>query len=69
MTTRHVTDYYMDGHIAIAYCKVCSAEGDKLFEDCQGPFISGVLYFKDMTREEFEEKYKTALDVNNKTAK
>lgn len=30
----HVIDYYMDGHVAIAFCKVCSAEGDKLFDDC-----------------------------------
>ena len=38
MTLRcHVTDFYMDGHIAISYCKVCSVEGDKLFEECKGP--------------------------------
>jgi len=34
MTIRHVIDYYMDGHCMIAFCKVCSAEGDKLIEDC-----------------------------------
>lgn len=32
----HIEDFYMDGHIAIKYCKTCSAEGDKLFEECQG---------------------------------
>lgn len=32
--TKHVTDYYMDGHIAISFCKVCSAEGLKLLADC-----------------------------------
>lgn len=36
MTKRHVIDYYMDGHSAISFCKVCSAEGLKLFEDCPG---------------------------------
>lgn len=50
-------------------CKVCSAEGNKLFEDCQGPFVSWVFYFKDMTKEEFEKKYQTAIDEGNKTAK
>ena len=34
MTKRHVIDYYMDGHVAVAFCKVCSAEGEKLFADC-----------------------------------
>lgn len=28
----------MDGHTAIPFCKVCSAEGDKLFEPCVGKF-------------------------------
>jgi len=36
MTTRHVIDYYMDGFTMIAFCKVCSAEGDALFEECKG---------------------------------
>ncbi len=34
MTIQHVIDYYMDGYTPIAFCKVCSAEGDKLLEDC-----------------------------------
>lgn len=34
MTKRHVIDYYMDGHVTVAFCKVCSAEGEKLLEDC-----------------------------------
>lgn len=34
MTTRHVIDYYLDGHVTVAFCKVCSAEGNKLFDDC-----------------------------------
>jgi hypothetical protein len=63
MTLRcHVTDFYMDGHIAISYCKVCSVEGDRLFEECKGPIKSGVLYFQNMTKEEFEEKYQKTLD-------
>lgn len=31
---RHVIDYYLDNHVAVAFCKICSAEGEKLFEDC-----------------------------------
>lgn len=34
MTTRHTIDYYLDNHVAVAFCKVCSAEGEKLFEPC-----------------------------------
>lgn len=32
---RHIFDYYMDGHIAIQFCKVCSAEGDELSGNCK----------------------------------
>ncbi len=34
MTKQHVTAYYLDGRVQVAYCKVCSAEGEKLLEDC-----------------------------------
>ena len=59
--TRHVPDYYMDGHIAIPFCKVCSAEGDELLEECAGP-IDVPNYFQGLSRQEFEQKYKNALD-------
>jgi hypothetical protein len=42
MTKHHVTDYYMDGHVAVAFCKVCSAECEKLLEDCPGKIICSV---------------------------
>lgn len=39
MTHRlHVIDYYMDGYQPVSFCKVCSAEGDKLFEECPGKY-------------------------------
>lgn len=59
--TSHVPDYYMDGHIAIPFCKVCSAEGDKLLEECTGP-IDVPNYFQGLSRQEFEQKYKNTLD-------
>ena len=34
MTKQHVIGYYLDGRVQVAFCKVCSAEGAKLFEDC-----------------------------------
>lgn len=34
MTKLHDVAYYQDGHVQVAFCKVCSAEGDKLLEDC-----------------------------------
>lgn len=34
MTKPHVIAYYPDGHVQVAYCRVCSAEGDKLLEGC-----------------------------------
>ena len=69
MTKLHAVDYYMDGHVAVSFCKVCSAEGDRLLEDCSGPIKSSGLYFQNMTREEFEEKYHNALDESKLPAK
>ncbi len=34
MTTPHDIDYYDDNHVRVAYCKRCSAEGEKLLESC-----------------------------------
>lgn len=34
MTKQHALDYYLDGFVTVAYCKRCSAEGEKLLEDC-----------------------------------
>jgi len=34
MTKQHDVAYYKDGHVSVAYCKRCSAEGLKLLEDC-----------------------------------
>lgn len=66
MTLRHVPDFFMDGYIAISYCKVCSAEGDKLFDICSGPVVSGLPYFKHLTKEEFD---KLPVDNRNQNAK
>lgn len=34
MTKQHDIDYYKDGHVNVAFCKDCSAEGIRLTEDC-----------------------------------
>lgn len=34
MTKQHDIAYYLDGHVQVAYCRKCSAEGEKLFEEC-----------------------------------
>lgn len=34
MTKPHDLGYYQDGHVSVAYCKRCSAEGEKLLEAC-----------------------------------
>ena len=36
MTRLHKYGSYRDGYKTIEYCTVCSAEGDKLLEDCDG---------------------------------
>lgn len=36
--TAHTIDFYMDGHKAVSFCKVCSKEGDDLEEPCLGRF-------------------------------
>ena len=34
MAKQHDIDYYQDGRVSVAYCRKCSAEGEKLLEDC-----------------------------------
>jgi len=34
MTTQHKLGHYRDGFVSVAFCKVCGAEGEKLFEPC-----------------------------------
>jgi hypothetical protein len=38
VTRLHKLGNYRDGFKVIEYCVVCSAEGDKLAEDCPGNF-------------------------------
>lgn len=38
MTRLHKLGTYRDGYKAIEYCRVCSAEGEKLLELCPGNF-------------------------------
>lgn len=52
---RHVIDYYLDGHVTVAFCKICSAEGEKLFEDCSQKISS--------------DSCSIPLDEKNQTAK
>lgn len=46
MTKPHDLGYYQDGRVSVAYCKLCSAEGEKLLEDCPQKFISDQDNFK-----------------------
>ena len=61
MTIPHKLSCYMDGHKGIPYCTVCSAEGDKLLDDCSGP-IPFATNFRLLSREEFLERYPKELD-------
>lgn len=36
----HKLDAYRDNQVWIAFCKVCSREGDLLVEECPGKFVS-----------------------------
>lgn len=38
MTRLHKLGTYKDGYKLVKYCRVCSAEGLKLIEDCPGNF-------------------------------
>lgn len=64
MTRLHKIGIYKDGYKLVEYCRVCSAEGIDLGDDCPGNFPDPVkvAYFKNLTKEEFDEKYKKALD-------
>lgn len=46
MTKQHALDYYLDGFVTVAYCKRCSAEGEKLLEDCPQKIIAIQNIFK-----------------------
>lgn len=39
MTKQHDLGHYQDGRVSVAYCKRCSAEGEKLLEDCPQKII------------------------------
>lgn len=43
MTRLHKLGTYKDGYELVEYCRVCSAEGLKLIEDCPGNFPDPVL--------------------------
>ena len=53
----HDLGVYEDGWTKTLYCKICSAEGFKLQEDCPGSYKSGLAFFKYMTLEEFEKEF------------
>jgi hypothetical protein len=57
---RHVIDYYLDSHVTIAFCKVCSAEGEKLIDDCEG--LPLFFCFGNISKEEFDIKYGKPID-------
>lgn len=56
MTTQHAIGYYLDNHVSIAYCKVCSAEGEKLLEDCPQKVINP----QNISTKGLDEKNQTA---------
>jgi hypothetical protein len=61
------------GSEKIAYCTLCSAEGEELLYDCPGRYVSGLPFFKHMTREQFEKEFgpveEKFLDQMKQTAK
>lgn len=42
MTKPHTLSHYHDGFVRVEFCKVCGAEGLKLFEDCPQKIDSAV---------------------------
>lgn len=57
MTKSHDLGYYSDGRVSVVYCKCCSAEGDKLLEDCPQKVFSE------------QNNFKNTLDEKKQTAK
>jgi len=56
MTKQHVIAYYLDGHVQVAYCKKCSAEGQKLLEDCPQKVLPINEDFFDLLLDEKKQK-------------
>lgn len=46
MTKQHDLGSYQDGRVSVAYCKLCSAEGEKLSEDCPQKILLNQNIFK-----------------------
>lgn len=49
-----VIDYYMDGYQPVSFCKICSTEGDKLFEECPGKYDQGAYDWRNVNGDGFE---------------
>jgi len=56
----------MDGYIAISYCKVCSAEGNKLFDSCTGPIQKSEEQLKEDFKNNFPRASKLLDDAKLK---
>lgn len=59
MTLRHVIDYYMDGHKAISFCKICSKEELALLDECTGPIQKSEMQL----REDFKNNFPRAAKM------
>ena len=56
MTKPHTLAYYMDGQQRVEFCKVCSAEGFALYEDCPGKTENSISH----EQKSLDEKKQTA---------
>ena len=56
MTKQHVIAYYLDGHVQVAYCKKCSAEGQNLLDDCPQKVLPINEDFFDLLLDEKKQK-------------
>lgn len=56
MTKQHDLGHYQDGHVSVAYCKRCSAEGLNLLEDCP----QKVTLTQNISEKSLDEKKQTS---------
>lgn len=44
MTKQHDIGHYLDGRVSVEFCKICSAEGEKLLDECLQKIIVTGLF-------------------------
>lgn len=57
---QHQIDFYKDGYQSIEFCKICGADGEKLYIECTGSIE------KDLVKEKIKNLWKSVDKIKSK---